>query len=55
LSAALAVKVTEPESVALRAGDVIDTVGGVVSPAVANVVSLLAALLPFASVDRTRK
>ena len=54
-SVALAVTVTEPVSVALAAGDVIETVGGVVSPAVANVMSPLAALLPFASVDRTRK
>jgi hypothetical protein len=47
--------VTKPASVALAAGDVIETVGGVVSPAVANVISLLAALLLLASVERTRK
>ncbi len=55
LSVAFAVTVTEPLSVALAAGDVIETVGGAVSPAVANVISPLDALLPFASVDRARK
>jgi len=55
LSLASAVTVVVPEIVALAAGEVIETVGGVTSPAVAKVMSGLAALPPFASVDRTRK
>jgi len=55
LSVAFADTVITPESVALAAGEVIETVGGVVSPAVANVMSGLEALELLASVDRTRK
>jgi hypothetical protein len=55
LSVALAVTVTVPEIVALAAGEVMETVGEVVSPAVANIMSGLEALELLASVDRTRK
>jgi hypothetical protein len=55
LSLAVTATFTAPESVAFGAGDVIETVGGVVSPAVANVISALLALELFASVDRTLK
>ena len=55
LSLALAVKVTVPESVALAEGEVIDTVGGVESLVVENVMSPLTALELEASVDFTRK
>jgi hypothetical protein len=55
LSVAFADTVVTPESVALAAGAVIETVGGVVSPAVENVMSGLEALALLASVDRTRK
>jgi hypothetical protein len=41
--------------VAFEAGDVMETVGDVVSPVVANVKSPLLALLLSASVDRTLK
>lgn len=53
-SDALAVTLTVPENVALAAGAVMETVGGVVSAAVANVRSPLAALWEFASVEWTR-
>ena len=57
LSVAFADTVVTPESVALAAGAVIETVGGVVSPAVEveNVMSGLEALALLESVDRTRK
>jgi hypothetical protein len=55
LAVALADIVTMPERVALAAGEVIETVGGVVLAAVENVVSGPEALEFFTSVDRTRK
>jgi len=56
LSLAVTATFTVPERVAFAAGEVIETVGATVSPAVANVMSPLTAhLLLFASVDRARK
>jgi hypothetical protein len=55
LSEAFAVRFTDPASVAPAAGETIETVGGVVSFSVENDRSPLVALLPFASVERTRK
>jgi hypothetical protein len=55
LSAAFAEIVSVPLTVAPFAGVVKETVGGVVSPAVANVMSGLEAFALLASVDRTRK
>jgi hypothetical protein len=63
LSAAVAVALTTPDTVAPAAGAVSDTVGAVESPdpdpppeavAVENVPSLLTAVSPLASVERTR-
>jgi hypothetical protein len=53
LSVAFAVTFTLPERFAPEDGDRIETVGEVVSPAVAAVKSLLAARLLFASVEIT--
>jgi len=55
LSLALAVKFTAPESVALAVGDVIDTVGGVVSLDVEQAKSPLTAEWLCASVECTRQ
>jgi hypothetical protein len=44
-----------PDTVAPAIGEVIDTIGGVVEPVVAKVTSPLAAELPLASADFTRK
>ena len=55
LSLAFAIKVVKPESVALAAGEVIETVGALVSAAVVNVRSLLTAVLLDASVECTRQ
>jgi len=55
LSLALAVKFAVPESVALAAGDVIETVGGVVSLGVAQGKSPLTAELFRTSVECTRQ
>ena len=57
LSAALAVTVTDPDTVAPAAGPVIDTVGGVTSGGVSvvKVASLDRPRFPAASRDRTRK
>jgi len=54
-SVALAVMVTAPESVALATGEVIETVGGVVSLGVGQDKSLLTAELFWASVECTRQ
>ena len=55
LSVAFAETVVTPEMVALAAGAVMETLGGVVSPMVANVMSGLVALALAASAERTRK
>jgi len=55
LSLALAVTVTVPERVVLDAGDVIETVGGVVSGDVEQVKSPLTAELLLASLECTRQ
>jgi hypothetical protein len=55
LSVALAVRVTVPESVALAAGEVIETVGGVVSAGVGQLKSPLTAERFCASVECTRQ
>ena len=54
LSVALAIKLTMPESVALAAGEVMETVGAVVSAAVVTVRSLLTAALLAVSLECTR-
>jgi hypothetical protein len=54
LSLAVAIKLTVPDSVALAAGEVIETVGAVVSAEVVNVRSLLTAAVLAASVESTR-
>lgn len=54
-SEAVAERVTMPESVALAAGAVMETVGGVVSCAVVAVISPLVAISLFAATERTRK
>jgi hypothetical protein len=55
LSVAVAVTLIVPDTVAPAMGEVIDTIGGVVEPVVAKVTSPLAAELPLASADFTRK
>jgi hypothetical protein len=55
LSLALAAKFTVPESVALAVGNVIETVGGIVSIGVGQAKSPLTAELFFASVECTRQ
>jgi hypothetical protein len=55
LSLALAIKLTVPESVALAAGDVIETVGAVVSGDVEQARSPLTAELFWESVECTRQ
>jgi hypothetical protein len=55
LSIALAVKLTVPERVALAEGEIIETVGGVVSADVEQVRSPLVTELLFASVECTRQ
>jgi N-methylhydantoinase B/oxoprolinase/acetone carboxylase alpha subunit len=55
LSLAVAIKLTVPESVPLAAGNVIETIGAVVSAAVVNVRSLLTAAVLAASVECTRQ
>jgi len=55
LSVALAVNVVVPDKVAFADGAVMDTVGGVLSASVENVMSPLFAVTPCASVDVTRK
>jgi uncharacterized membrane protein len=55
LSLAVTSTFTFPESVAFAAGEVIETVGEVVSPLVANVISPLVAVLLLPSVERTLK
>ena len=55
LSLALTVAVTVPERAALETGEVMETVGGVVSVAVGQARSPLTAELFFASVERTRQ
>jgi hypothetical protein len=54
LSLAVTSTFTFPESVAFEAGDVIDTVGGVVSAAVVNVRSPLTAVALLAVAECTR-
>jgi len=55
VSDALAVSVTVPESAAPEAGAVMETLSDEMLFNVANVASLLAAAVPFASVERTWK
>jgi hypothetical protein len=55
LSLAFAARLTGPESVALAAGDVIETVGGVVSMDVEQAKSPLATELLLESVECTRQ
>jgi len=55
LSLALAVTVTVPESVALDAGDVMETAGGVVSEDVEQAKSPLTAELFLTSLECTRQ
>jgi len=55
LSLALAVRLTVPESVVLAAGDVIETVGGVVSVDVEQAKSPLTAEMFWASLECTRQ
>jgi hypothetical protein len=54
-SVAFADKVTVPERVALATGEVIETVGGVVSPEVVQEMSPLTAVFLFASVAWIRQ
>jgi len=55
LSVAVAVTFTIPDKVALAIGELIATVGAIVSPTVEAVISPLVTELPVASVDRTRR
>jgi len=55
VSDALAVSVTVPESVDPEAGEVMETLSEDALFKVANVASLLAAAVPFPSVERTWK
>jgi hypothetical protein len=48
------VTLTTPDTVAFALGAVIDTDGGVISPAVVKVISPLVAVLLLASTDVTR-